>query len=193
DRLTQINTLTGKLSGAGADCGQNADVAGQLAADTSGLQALDATIQAETNLQKAIAEYRQIFTDFRIYWLQTPKTSEVVACDRESKGDATLAALQQKIQARVDEAKAKGYDVSGAQNALNDMGVKLAQATDNADQASSSVADLQPDKGDLSVFAANAAALSRGRQDLHTGWSDLQTARQDAHTAIDDLKDLHKA
>ena len=193
DRLTQIDTLSGRLSGAGADCGQNADVAGQLASDRTGLQSLDATIQAETDYAKARTEYRQIFTDFRIYWLQTPKTDQVVACDRESKADATLTALKQKIQSRIDEAKAKGYDVSGAQAAVDDMGAKLTDATAQSTQASSSVADLQPDKGDQSVLTSNLAALAKGRQDLHTGWSDLQAARQDARTAIDDLKALHKS
>src|SRR5436190_1049779 len=81
----------------------------------TGLQQLDATIQAETDGKQAVAEYRRIFIDFRIYWLQTPKTHEVVACDRETKADATLTSLEQKIQARVDQAKTKGYDVSGAQ------------------------------------------------------------------------------
>ena len=193
DRLAQIDKLTGRINGAGADCGQNGDVAGQLANDRTGLQQLDATIQAETDGKQAVAEYRRIFIDFRIYWLQTPKTHEVVACDRETKADATLTSLEQKIQARVDEARTKGYDVSGAQPALNDMGAKLSDATTHAKQASSSVADLQPDKGDQSVLAANFAALSKGRQDLHTAWTDLQTARRDAHTAIDDLKNLHKS
>ena len=193
DRFTQIDTLAGHLNGAGADCGQNGDVAGQLASDRTGLQQLDATIQAETDGRKAVAEYRQIFTDFRIYWLQTPKTHEVVACDRESKADATLTSLKQRIQSRVDEAKAKGYDVSAAQAAVDDMGAKLTDATTHAGQASSSVADLQPDKGDQSVLTSNLAALAKGRQDLHTGWSDLQAARHDARTAIDDLKNLHKS
>jgi hypothetical protein len=191
DRLAQIDKLTGRLNSAGADCGQNADVLGQLGADRAGLQSLDATIQAETDGAKAVAEYRRIFTDFRIYWLQTPKTSEVVACDRVSKADSTLTSLRQKVQARVDEAKAKGYDVTKAQAALDDMGSKLTAATASAGQASSSVADLQPDKGDRSVLSFNLAALAKGRQDLHTAWADLQAARHDARAAIDDLKGLH--
>jgi len=193
DRLTQIDTLTGRLNGAGADCGQNANVAGQLGNDKSGLQSLDATIQAETDASKARAEYRQIFTDFRIYWLQTPKTREVVVCDRGSTAGTTLTSLRQKIQERVDEAKSKGYDVTAAQAALDDMGTKLSDATTHANGASSSAAALQPDKGDQSVLTANFAALSKGRQDLHTAWNDLQAARHDARTAIDDLKNLHKS
>jgi hypothetical protein len=193
DRLTQIDTLTGRLSGAGADCGQNANVSGQLASGKSGLQTLDATIQAETDPGKAKAEYRQIFTDYRIYWLQTPKTNEVVACDRGSKAGATLTSLRQKIQSRVDEAKAKGYDVTAAQAALDDMASKLASASTSANQASSAVAGLQPDKGDRSVLSSNFTTLSSGRQDLRTAWTDLQTARHDARTAVDDLKNLHKS
>ena len=63
----------------------------------------------------------------------------------------------------------------------------------SAGQASSSVADLQPDKGDQSVLSSNLATLGKGRQDLHTAWNDLQGARHDARSAIDDLKDLHKS
>jgi hypothetical protein len=193
ERLTQIDKLTGRLNGAGADCGQNADVVGQLGADRAGLQSLDATIRAETEPPQAVAGYRRIFTDFRIYWLQTPKTNEVVACDRASKADSTLTSLRQKIQGRVDEAKAKGDDVTKAQAALDDMGAKLSAATGSAGQASSSVADLQPDKGDQAVLSSNGAALAKGRQGLHAAWTDLQDARHDARSAIDDLKDVHKS
>jgi hypothetical protein len=193
DRITQLDTVSGRLNGAGVDCGQNADVLGQLANDRTGLQALDATIQAETDATKARAEYRSIFTDFRIYWLQTPKTHEVAACDRGSKAGATLSSVRQKIQSRVDEAKAKGYDVTTAQAAVDDMGAKLTAASTSAGQASSSVADLQPDRGDQAVLSSNFAALSAGRQNLHTAWSDLQAARHDARTAIDDLKNLRKS
>ena len=72
------------------------------------------------------------------------------------------------------------------------MGAKLHDATASADQASSSVAGLQPDEGDQSVLQSNLAALSKGRQSLHTSWTDLQAARHDARTAIDDLKNQHK-
>jgi hypothetical protein len=140
-----------------------------------------------------VAEYRRIFTDFRIYWLQTPKTNEVVACDRARKADSSLTSFRQKIQARVDEAKTKGYDVTKAQAALDDMGSKLAAAASSAGEASSSVAGLQPDKGDQGVLSSNLAALAKGRQGLHTAWADLQAARHDARTAIDSLKDLHKS
>ena len=192
DRLTQIDMLSGRVNGAGADCGQNADVAGQLTSDKSGLQALDATIQAETDGKKAVTEFHQIFTDFRIYWLETPKAREVVVCDRASRAGVTMTALHEKIQTRVDEGKAKGYDVSGAQAALDDMGAKLTDATTHAKGAASSAAGLHPDKGDRSMLSSNFAALSKGRQDLHTAWDDLQAARHDARRAIDELKNLHK-
>jgi hypothetical protein len=192
DRLGDIDKLSARVHAATADCGQNADLLGQLAADTSGLAALDATIQAETDQAKAVAEFHQIFTDFRIYWLQTPKTWRVVGCDTVSTADSSLAALRQKIQTRVDEAKAKGYDVSGPQAALNDMGSQLTAATTSAGQASSSVVDLPPDKGDKAVLASNLSTLGAARQSLHTAWADLQAARHDAKTAIDGLKDLHR-
>src|SRR5438045_8700006 len=59
NRLGQLDELTGRLDNAGANCGQNADVAAQLADDRSGLQQLDATIQAQTGGKKAVGQYRE--------------------------------------------------------------------------------------------------------------------------------------
>jgi hypothetical protein len=188
ERLAHLDTLDGAVAGAPADCGHNAELRSQLAADKAGLTALDATIQAETDRAAAVAEYKQIFTHYRIYWLETPKAREVVACDRITDAAAKLTALQAKIQGRVDEAEASGKDVTAAQTALDDMGAGIASATTAANQADDSVIGLRADMGDRSVLDANKAALQAGRASLRSAFADLQAARQDARAAVDALK-----
>ncbi|MEY2567048.1 MAG: hypothetical protein QOE35_1577 [Actinomycetota bacterium] len=188
ERLTQLDTIERSVAAAAADCGHNADLRAQLAADKAGLTELDATIQAETDRAKAAAEYRRIFTDYRVYWLETPKTREVVGCDRIAKAASTLTALQGKIQARVDQAKANGKDVAAAQASLDDMGSKITAATTSAEHTDASVIGLRADKGERSVADANRTALQAGRTDLRTALTDLRAARADAAKAIAALR-----
>jgi hypothetical protein len=187
-RLEQLRKLDGAVAGAKNDCGHNADLRSQLAADTSGLEALNAEIQAETVPAEALESYKQIFTHFRIYWLETPKTHVVVGCDRVTGGAAKLTALEAKIQARADEAKAAGKDVSDAQAALDTMLSEIASATGAANQADDAVIVLKADKGDRSVLDANKAALDGARQQLRAAMADLKDAGAAARAAVDALK-----
>jgi hypothetical protein len=188
ERLTQLSTLDQRVAGAPADCGHNAELRAQLATDKAGLTTLDATIQAETDRAKAAAEYRQIFTDYRVYWVETPKTREVVGCDRIAKAAAALSTLHGKIQARADEAKANGKDVTAAQAALDDMAAKISSATTAANAADDAAIALHADKGDRSVAQSNRAALQDGRTKLRTALANLRAARSDAARAIAALK-----
>jgi hypothetical protein len=187
-RLEQLRKLDGAVAAARSDCGHNADLRSQLAADKSGLEALNAQIQAETVPAEAVESYKQIFTHFRIYWLETPKTHVVLGCDRVVGGAAKLTALEAKIQARVDEAKAAGKDVGDAQVALDTMVSEIASATAAANQADDAVIVLKADKGDRAVLDANKAALTAARQKLRAAMADLKDARTAARTAVDALK-----
>ncbi|MEY2478822.1 MAG: hypothetical protein QOG87_4137 [Actinomycetota bacterium] len=188
ERTEQIRKLDSAVAGARADCGHNADLRSQLAADKTGLEALNADIQAETVPAEAVALHEQIFTHFRIYWLETPKTRVVLGCDRVTVGAGTLAELEAKIQARADEAKAAGKDVAAAQAALDTMITEIASATTAANQADDAVIVLKADKGDRAVLDANKAALTAARQKLRAAMADLEDARTAARTAVDALK-----
>jgi hypothetical protein len=187
-RLEQLRTLDAAVAGARADCGHNAELRSQLAADKTGLEALNAKIQAETVPSEAAAEHKQIFTDFRIYWLETPKTRVVGGCDRITAVAGKLTTLEARIQSRIDEAKADGKDVDDAQAALDTMGTEIASATAAANQAEDAVIVLEADKGDRAVLDANKAALTGARQQLRAAMSDLKDARTAAHAAVDALK-----
>ena len=187
-RVEHLRTLDTSVAAARTDCGHNADLRAQLAADKTGLEALNREIQAETVPAEAMAEYKQIFTHFRIYWLETPKVRVVLGCDRVTGGAAKLTTLEAEIQARVDEAKAAGKNVADAQAALATMVSEIASATAAANQADDAVIVLKADKGDRAVLDANNAALTAARQKLRAALADLNDARTAARTAVDALK-----
>ncbi len=187
-RLEHLRKLDAAVAAARNDFGHNADLRSQLAADKTGLEALNAEIQAESVPAEAAAALKQIFTHFRIYWLETPKTHVVLGCDRITGGGAKLTELAAKIQARADEAKAGGKDVAAAQAALDTMVSEIASATAAANHADDTAIALEADKGDRAVLDANNAALTSARQKLRAAMADLKDARAAARTAVDALK-----
>jgi hypothetical protein len=50
-------------------------------ADESGLQALEAKIEADTTVAAALADYDQIFSGFRVYYLVIPVVNDVIRVD----------------------------------------------------------------------------------------------------------------
>jgi hypothetical protein len=54
----------------------------EMQADVTGLEALDAKIQADTTVAEARVDAVDIFTEFRVYYLMLPVVSYVVATDR---------------------------------------------------------------------------------------------------------------
>jgi hypothetical protein len=190
NRLSAIAALEGAISAAPADCGSNGALTNELKNDATALTALDATIQADTTLAKAVADSRTIGPDYRIYWLETPKTRIVVACDNITRVVAVVITTLQKIEAAETAFKGKGLDTSAADPGINDIKAQLAAAQKEATQADTTVMALVPDKGSTSVLQSNIAALQAARQLLHSARDHLRNARKDAHDIIADFHAL---
>ncbi|MEA3019928.1 MAG: hypothetical protein QOI47_1452, partial [Actinomycetota bacterium] len=118
-RQRTLSALSAKVARVTADCGENAALVAELAAESAGLAALGHTIANETDTSKLKAEYASIFQDYRVYLLETPKTHTVVACDRVTENSTKITAWIAKAQSAIDKAAAAGADVGGAQTALD--------------------------------------------------------------------------
>ena len=74
DRVNSLNSAIEKVKAAkGLGSGQGT-LEAYLGTDITPLQQLDATIQGETSAQQAAADFRTIFTNFRVYRLVLPAT-----------------------------------------------------------------------------------------------------------------------
>lgn len=187
-RLVTLTVLGNRVATAGGlTTDHRTTLAAQLAAATSGLTALRAQIDAETDKDALRADLGKIVTDYRIYLLVAPKTAEVIAADAELAAVARLEAQSTKLQARIDTAKAAGKDVALAQAHLDTMNAKLVQVPPLAQGVPAAVLPLTPAQYNAGtakpILASSHASLQGGR-------SLLNAARAEALACVAALRAL---
>jgi hypothetical protein len=162
-RLRTLSDLTRRVQNATHLTAANRDaLTAQLAAETSGLTALKAKIDADTDLATLRADLRSIVSQYRVYLLMDPKVHLVIAADR------ALAAADafDKVFARLDGKP--GVD----QAKLADAKAKVAEARSLAGAVPGSVIPLQPPD-----YPGNRPTLESARDHLRTARQDLRAAR----------------
>ena len=155
------------------------------AAQTRGLTALDAKIQADTDLETLKADVKSIVTDYRVYLLTVPKTHLVIGADTELAAAAKLDQVAARLQTKIDAAAAAGKDVTAAQGHLDAMKAKVGEVRAAASGVPDSVLPLVPQD-----YPGNKPALEAAQTSLKTGRSSLQSARELARQVVTDLKAL---
>jgi hypothetical protein len=187
-RLVTITTLQNHVAIAGGlTDADRAALQSQLAADTSGLAALRAAIDGETDVTALRADLGKIVTDYRIYLLMVPKTAEVIAADTELAAVTRLDTLSTKLQARIDTAGAAGKDVTRAQAHLGAMDAKVAQVSPLVQGIPAAVLPLTPAQYDSGTAKP---ILTSSHTSLQGGRGLLAGARADALACIAALKVL---
>ena len=187
-RLDTITKLQARVAGAAAlTVADRAALQSQLTADTSGLTALRAAIDGDTDVHVLKADLRKIATDFRVYLLMAPKVADVIAADNELAAVARLDTQATKLQARIDADTAAGKDVTGAQADLDAMTAKVAQVSPLVAGIPAAVLPLTPTQ-----YNAGTAKpiLVSSRTSLQAGRGLLAGARADARACVAALKAL---
>jgi hypothetical protein len=187
-RLDTITKLQSRVAGAVAlTTGDRAELTSQLSADTSGLTALRAQIDGETDVHVLKTDLRKIATDYRIYLLMAPKVADVIAADNQLAAVARLGTQSTKLQARIDAATAAGKNVSGAQADLDAMTAKAAQVSPLVAGIPAAVLPLTP-----AQYNAGTAKpiLVSSRSSIQSGRGLLVGARADARACVAALKAL---
>jgi len=100
-----------------------------LTADTTGLTALKAKIDGETDVTTLRADIGTIVTGYRIYLLMVPMTAEVISADNEAAAVGRLDTVVTKLQARITADQNAGKDVTQAQANLTNMQTSLGQVS----------------------------------------------------------------
>jgi hypothetical protein len=162
----------------------------EIQTNLSGLTALQAKIDADTDVTTALAEAKTITVDYRIYALVIPQGYIEASSDRVDTITGMLTAISAKLQTRITADQSAGKNVTAMQASLTDLNAKVADATTQAGVAESGVATLSPDQGNTTVAASNKAALVSSRSDIKTAASDLKAADADAKSIVQSLKAL---
>jgi hypothetical protein len=142
--------------------------------DSSGLQAVDAKVQADTTCAAAVTDGRTVVTSYRVFLLLVPQTHLVAAADTGTYAAGRLEAAEPKAQAAID-ALTDPTKKAAAQARLDDLTSQV-----NAAQADlSGVAD-----GALALVPADIPAqlptLDGYRAKVRDAASALRTAMADA-------------
>ena len=183
-RLTWLGTLQNRVDSAThLAAGDRSSLDSLLSHDVTGLTALGATIAADTDMTTLRNDVHRIADDYRVYVLVTPQVHLTIAADRVDAIAALFTPIENKLQAAVHTAKAKGKDVTAAQAALDDLKAKVAGADAAVSHVPSQVLVLTPEG-----YPANRSTLLAARASLQTARGDLSAARSDITTVLNDLR-----
>ena len=143
--------------------------------DISGLQALDATIQADTTVQQARSDCQKIVNDYRVFALFAPQLHLTVTTDRLSAAVTKIQGTTAKLTTLVGKISDPAQQAT-AQAALADLNSKLAAAQSSL-SGLSGVLSLNP-----SGYPGNKSSLQTMRSSLEAIRQDLKAVRTDVQT-----------
>jgi hypothetical protein len=179
NRVTRLNSAIGVVTQnthLGAD---QATLATRMQDDITGLNQLDATVQADTTAATAKADAQKVFTDFRIFALVLPVTHMVVATD--TVNDAVVPRLND-ITTKLQDLITK-KNATDQQATLDDMKTQIAAAQAATAGLSADLLTFTP-----AQWNANHTLLQADRDKLRTARTDLVKARQDAKSIVAALR-----
>ena len=151
--------------------------------DISGLTALGQKIQGDTTLSQAVADYRTIFTGYRVYLLALPQIRLAAASDDLSTGVVPrLTDAQTRLQNLLN-GKDQSKNSSSVQAAMVDLAKQIQAITQLTNGLSGTVLAYTP-----AQYDSNTSILSPARTSIRTARDDTKTARQDVKTVIQALR-----
>lgn len=187
-RLTSLNTLVTKINGLkNLKPEDKSQFLTNINADISGLTALKAKIDADTDVATARADVLSIFTTYRVYVVFDPQTQLLAASDTMTVLADELDMLANKLETRINEA-GSGVNTTTLRNLLNDMRSKIADARTQYTNVENTVSPLTPasynsnPSGTKATMQTARADITTGRTDLTGAWADAKQIRAGLHT-----------
>lgn len=150
-------------------------VLSQIATASSGLAALQKTLNADTTVSGARADCNNIYTNFRVYLLIVPKVQVVRVADNQIVREDALSSLAaNKLSPLVAKSKLSAGDKVTANGLLSEAEQKLRDARALSAAAIATVMPLQP-----SDYNSNHQLMLTYFTNLKTAHTDLTTAHAD--------------
>lgn len=186
-RLTSLNSASARINGlAKLSSDQKAQFNGQITTDINALTALKSKADADTDLTTLRADYRSIFTTYRIYAEFLPQLHLLIASDTMGVSADKLTQFATKLQSRVQAAG----NPSNLTSLLSDMQAKNADADTQYKNVQSQVSQLTPQGYDANP-SGTTSILKGARSEIQTGANDLKASWADAKQIMQALKAMH--
>lgn len=189
-RITSLNNATGRIGELKklTDT-QKQQFTGQISSDISALQTLQTQCTNDFNagnIQALRTDYRNVFTELRIYAEFLPQIHLLIAADTMSTTAQKLSDLATKLQSRIQAAG----NPSNLTSLLSDMQAKIADANTQYSTVESQIASLTAQIYDNNP-SGTTAILKGAREEIRTGATDLKAAFSDARQIVQELKAMH--
>ena len=183
-RQAQLAKLTGEVNGSiTISPSDRAALQVDLAAETSGIDALAAKVPGDTTLAELKADAKSMVDGYRVFVVMSPKTHCTLASDTETYVAQKIQGLEPDLQAAINAAAGRGIDVAPAQAAYEALVSEVVAAQSAVSGVSAGCLATTPSgwPGNGSVFKAARVSLTAGR-------ADLVSARADITTILEDIK-----
>lgn len=175
-----VNTTTNKLTPS-----DRAYLAAEISGETTGLTNLKVKIDADVSVSVAKTDYSNVFLQYRVYALVSPKVTMIKAADDQQATQTKLTAMATTLQTRITDENKAGKNTAQVQAWLNSMQTNTTNAQAISSNIESTVLTLQP-----SQYDANHALLDGDFQQLKQAQSDNQTAYTDAKNIVSALASM---
>ena len=163
--------------------GDRSAVLAILNSDVTGLTALAPVIQADTTVAKAAADYKSIFTQYRVFALALPQARLAASAD-DLTGTVLprLTDAQSKLQALL-AGPDSGKNTPQVRAAMADLGEQITAITSETSGVAATVLGYTP-----AQWNANPSILDPSRSSLVTARGDSRVAHDDIATVVAALK-----
>jgi hypothetical protein len=183
-RIGSLNVAIAKITAAqDISSSDRATILATLNGDVAGMNTVEATIAADTAAATAAADYKTIFTQYRVYAVAIPQSRLAAGADRmTSTTIPKLTDAQSKLVAAL-----AGPDASKSTPALQadlaDMSAQIASASAALDGIAAQALAVTP-----SAYNSNHAVLGPIRSAVSSSIADLKKASTDGKTVLAAIK-----
>ena len=155
----------------------------RLNADLAGMKAIESKIAADTTLAAASADFKTIFTTYRVFAVAIPQARIVSVVDRVTSIDIPKLTDSQTRLATGLAGKDASKSTAALQSTLADMKTQVDAANTQLDGVSGKVIAITP-----AEYNSNKAVISSVRAAVKIAESDLTQARADRKAILTALK-----
>jgi hypothetical protein len=183
-RIGSLNTAIARVNSAkDITSADRTTILATLNADVAGMNTVEAKIAADTDVATAAADYKTIFTTYRVYAVAIPQARFAAAADRMT-GTALprLTDAQTKLAAALAGPDA-GKSTPALQADLTDMQNQIAAATSGLNGVAAAALAVTP-----SDFNANHSVLDPERSAVKSAIADVKKAASDGKTILAAIK-----
>jgi hypothetical protein len=183
-RIGSLNTAIAKITAA-QDIGSSdrSEILATLKGDVTGMNTVEAKIAADTTVATASADYKTIFTTYRVYAVAIPQSRLAAAADRETSTTIPrLTDAQTKLSAALAGPDA-GKSTPALQADLSDMSAQVSAATAALNGIAAESLAVTP-----SAYNSNHSVLEPIRSAVKSAIADLTKASTDGKTVLAAIK-----